>query len=279
MPRYTRQQVRRRQRTAALILAVVALLVVGYCSIGVIRMVTRDDAEPARAASGDASATPVVPDTAPDAAALSQLPAGESLRPGEVLGVDVSAHQGAIDWTRLRASGISVAYLKASEGVGHEDSQFSANWRGTREAGIARGAYHYFTLCSTGAEQAKAFLAIVPPNAGALPPALDLELDGACTERPDADAVQAEVDDFMTTVEKAWGRRVVVYSSHGWRSAYGLPDEVGRPAWLTRHEGRPEGDWAIWQVRFDARIDGVDHDIDLDVVSTEVLSREATISA
>lgn len=269
---------RRRRRIAALILAVVALLVVGSCGIGIIRLATRGG-DAASAAPTGADAVLEMPTTPADAPALSQLPAGESLREGEVLGVDVSAHQGAIDWKRLREAGISAAYIKASEGAGHQDARLSANWRGAHGAGIVRGAYHYFTLCSTGAEQARSFLAIVPPDATALPPALDLELDGACEERPDADAVQAEVDDFVAAVEKAWGRRVVVYSSFGWRTAYGLPEEVDRPAWLTRHEGRPEGDWAIWQVRFDDRIDGVDHDIDLDVVDATVLAREATISS
>lgn len=45
----------------------------------------------------------------------------------------------------------------------------------------------------------------------------------------------------------------------------------GRPAWLTRHEGRPQGDWAIWQVRFTARIDGVPGKVDLDVVRPAAL--------
>ena len=38
-----------------------------------------------------------------------------------VRGVDVSHHQGAIDWARLRADGAELAYLKASEGAAWRD--------------------------------------------------------------------------------------------------------------------------------------------------------------
>lgn len=268
---------RARRRTAALILAVVALVVIGSCGIGAVRLLTGGGDDGASRAEPLTAGT--IPTTPAEASALSQLPEGAALEGGEVLAVDVSAHQGEIAWGSLRSAGIGAAYLKATEGVGHEDSAFSANWKGTRSAGIARGAYHYFTLCSPGAEQAASFLETVPPDDSALPPAVDLELDGACDARPDTASAKVEVDAFVAAVEEAWGRRVVVYSSWEWRNAYGLPEEVGRPAWLTSHGERPTTSWAIWQVRFDARIDGVKGDVDLDVLKTDVLVQESTISS
>lgn len=286
VPRYTREQVRHRQRIAAAILLLAGLVVLGSCTVAVVRMASGDDAArrpaPSAGASGGApgAGAPAVsvPPTPADAPALSQLPRGQSLASDEVLGIDVSSHQGTIDWTRVRRAGVSAAYIKASEGVGHVDPAFTQNWSGAAGAGIARGAYHYFTLCSPGAAQAAEFLRVVPPDARALPPAVDLELAGGCDQRPDADAAAAQVRAFVDAVEKAWGRRVMVYSSWQWRERYALPPGE-HPAWLTRHEGRPNAAWQVWQVRFDARIDGIDHDVDLDVLRPAALNQAAKIAS
>lgn len=283
VPRYTRQQVLRRRRIAALILAALVLIVFVSCTAGLVRLVSHGGEAEATAAAEPTVDTGTdaltIPRTATDASALSQLPSGESLRDGEVLGIDVSAHQGDIDWTTVRSAGVSFAYIKATEGVGHTDDTFASNWTSSRTAGVARGAYHYFTLCSSGADQAKAFLAAVPPDEGSLPPAVDLELDGSCTQEPDSSAVKEEVDAFVTAVEKAWGRRVVVYSSWEWRNRYTLPEETERPQWHTRDSRRPETDWDIWQVRFDARVDGIDSKVDLDVMDVAGLQDAASIDA
>src|SRR5687767_5289040 len=67
------------------------------------------------------------------------------LRTGERYGVDVSNHQGAIDWEAVAADGIDVAYLKATEGGDHVDRRFAASWDAARAAGLDVGAYHFFT--------------------------------------------------------------------------------------------------------------------------------------
>src|SRR5699024_636340 len=124
------------------------------------------------------------PGTPSDAAALGQLPEYIELAADEVMGIDVSSHQRDIDWQQVAADGYSFAYLKATEGSNFTDDRFQENWDVAKAAGITPGAYHYFTLCSPGADQAADFLAAVPPDDTALPPALDLEFVGACDERP-----------------------------------------------------------------------------------------------
>ena len=49
---------------------------------------------------------------------------------GERLGIDVSNHQGEIDWARVAADGIDFAYLKSSEGRDFVDRRFMRNWDG-----------------------------------------------------------------------------------------------------------------------------------------------------
>src|SRR5205085_2105212 len=119
------------------------------------------------------------------------------LHDGERYGIDVSAHQGRISWSDVARDGISFAYVKATEGADFVDRSFAGNWTGARRVAVERGAYHFFTLCAPGGAQAQNFLRIVPDDADALAPAVDLELKGNCSRRPDAAAVRREVSDFL----------------------------------------------------------------------------------
>ncbi|MGO2608691.1 MAG: glycoside hydrolase family 25 protein [Brachybacterium tyrofermentans] len=281
MPRFTPEQVRRRQLVAG-VLALTLLLVLGGCTAALIGAIRGDDAgggaaqrEPFQA-DDDALTVATTPT---DAAALENLPGDIALGADETMGVDVSAHQGEIDWAKVSADGFTVAYIKATEGTGYTDATFQQNWDGARAAGLTTGAYHYFTLCSSGAEQAEDFLAAAPPDDSALPPALDLEFDGACEDRPDGADAQTEIDAFTAAVEKAWGRRLVIYSSSDWRQHYGLPVTGPRPDWLYSERARPvQADWAVWQVRFDGAVSGISGGVDIDVVRAEQVRRDAEIA-
>src|SRR5262245_20104351 len=102
----------------------------------------------------------------------------------DVIGVDVSNHQGYIDWPTLARTDVAFAYIKATEGGDFRDRRFQANWEGAKRAGLPRGAYHFFTQCRSGADQARNFIAAVPREEGALPPVVDLEHMGPCRSGP-----------------------------------------------------------------------------------------------
>lgn len=187
------------------------------------------------------------------------------LRAGERYGIDVSHHQGRVDWDRVAGDGVSLAYLKATEGDDFVDRRFAANWSGAASAGINRGAYHFFTLCSSGAAQAANFLRTVPVDPEALPPAVDLEFS-ACTARPDPADVQRELGIFVATVEARVGRPVVLYALPVFTRAYPLPASLTRDRWVRSLLRRPsDPDWSIWQVSNVARVDGIGARVDLDV--------------
>ncbi len=189
------------------------------------------------------------------------------LRDGERYGVDVSNHQGAIHWQAVADDKIAFAYIKATEGGDFTDARFETNWRGAGEAGVDRGAYHFFTLCRPGREQARHFLAVAPPDPAALAPAVDLEIAGNCTRRPNPARADAEVRAFLTIVEEAWGRQVVVYVRDDWESRYPARDELARPLWHFRFLRRPNVDgWVIWQIHGFAHVDGISGGVDLNIM-------------
>jgi lysozyme len=187
-----------------------------------------------------------------------------SLQPGEHHGVDVSHHQGPVDWARVADDGISFAYVKATEGETLVDPRFTANWTGAAEAGLARGAYHFFSLCSPGAGQARNYLATVPRDPNALPPVVDLEF-GACRRRPDRAVVQRELLTFVDLVERDLGEQVVLYVMRDFAENYPIPESLDRNRWERRLFRRPDTAWTMWQVSPVARVDGVSGPVDLNV--------------
>jgi lysozyme len=204
------------------------------------------------------------------------------LRDGERYGVDVSAHQGEIDWRRVAADDIEFAYLKASEGGGFTDSRFGQNWTAAGEVGLDRGAYHFFTLCRPGGEQARHFLAVAPPDPRALPPAVDLELAGNCSRRPPASQVEAELRAFLEIVEAAWHQPALLYVGDDWESRYPVRTRLDRPLWQSRFLRRPNLDTVrIWQIHGFAHVEGIPGRVDLNIMrpatdSQVELSRPST---
>ena len=166
----------------------------------------------------------------------------------------------------MAADRIDFASIKATEGGDFVDDRFAANWAGAGSAGLRRGAYHFFTLCTPGAIQARHFLAVVPEDPDALPPAVDVELAENCAERPAGDDLRRELLAFLEIVESATGAQGVLYIGNDLEERYGIRDELDRPLWLPRPLLRPDGDWWIWQASAFAHVSGVSGGVDLDVM-------------
>ncbi|MCE3288392.1 MAG: glycosyl hydrolase 25 family protein [Caulobacter sp.] len=193
-----------------------------------------------------------------------------------VRGIDVSHHQGAIDWTAVAADDVAFAYLKASEGGDHRDRRFAANWRAARAAGLKVGAYHFFTFCRPGADQARNFLAAVPAHPDSLPPAVDLEFGGNCGTAPSDADLRRELDAFLSLVEARYGRQAVLYVTPDFHRAYGgaLPR---RPLWKRKivmppFGGRP---WTFWQFHNRGEVAGVSGPVDLNVFAGDAAAFQA----
>jgi lysozyme len=212
------------------------------------------------------------------AAALGTLAVAAALyapywRPSEqswpLQGIDVSHHQGGIDWAALPAQGVDFAWIKATEGGDHRDRLFEANWRGARAAGIRRGAYHFFTLCRPGADQAANFVAVVPREPGALPPAVDLEFGGNCAARPSRGVLLRELAAFLRIVEAHSGRPAILYLTREFEEAYRLSEAVDRPLWLRRLLLEPRfgaRPWTHWQASSFHRLRGIQGGVDWNVL-------------
>ena len=133
-----------------------------------------------------------------------------------VHGTDVSKYQTSVDWHKARASGVSFAFIKATEGGDRIDDYFDEHWSRTKAAGVPRAAYHFYYFCRPAAEQAAWYIRNVPNDRSAMPPVLDMEWNPdspTCKKRPDPATVRSEMKTFLSIVERHYGKKPIIYTS------------------------------------------------------------------
>ena len=199
-----------------------------------------------------------------------------------VRGIDVSHHQGAVDWSAVRGAGVEFAFIKASEGADHRDREFARNWRHAQEAGVARGAYHFFTFCSPGLAQAENFIAAVGGSFGELPPVADVEFSGNCRQWESIEKIRSELSVFLATVEVEAKRRPILYFTADARERILAGHFDAFPSWprnLFREPSSRSGPWLFWQFAHNGRIPGVRTLVDLNVFRGQRAEFEAVVRA
>lgn len=189
-----------------------------------------------------------------------------------VHGVDVSRWQGNIDWATLRSQGANFAYIKATDGGDHLDPMFHTNWKRAKEAGVKRGAYHFFYWCRVASEQADWFIRNVPRDPDALPPVIDVEYNGesSCRFRLSPEKAREKMQVFMDRLERHYGKRPVIYTAPDFYKDNLRGQFLDYPFWLrsvAAHPSKiyPDRKWVFWQYSGSGLSQGVNGKIDLNV--------------
>ena len=186
-----------------------------------------------------------------------------------VKGIDVSHHQGRIAWDDVAEAGIEFVYIKATEGTDWIDPRAASNWSGAKDAGLRVGAYHYYLLCRTGGAQAEHFIDIVPIDAAALPPVIDLEHAQNCGLDQPLEEVRAEISVMISKLRRHYGKDPVLYTTNAFYRDWLQNAFPANPIWIRdiqRYPELPDGrDWTIWQYSHRGRVPGIDGEVDLNV--------------
>lgn len=195
---------------------------------------------------------------AADASAPARL-----LPPGAE-GIDLSHHNGPVDWGRLGTEPLDFVYLKATEGTDHTDPRFQENWQAATRLGWKVGAYHFYLLCHAGAPQAENFIRQVEVRPGTLPPALDLEHAHNCKAHGGREAALSELRAFLGALEAEYGTLPVIYTTPAFHAEW-LEGEgfEAHPVWIRSLDGAPAQRHAIWQYSMKGRLAGVEGPVDL----------------
>ncbi len=184
-----------------------------------------------------------------------------------VAGVDISAHNGRVDFDSLVAAGIDFVYIKASEGAGFRDSSFASNAVRAACAGLPVGAYHFFRFDCDGGRQARNLLEATDGFSLSLPMAIDVEEWGNDRD-VDADTVVERLRNMAASLRAA-GRRVIIYTNKNgytrfvepaFAKAGGAPD-----LWICSFTDPPlpRTRWTLWQHSHLARIPGIHGPVDM----------------
>jgi lysozyme len=178
-----------------------------------------------------------------------------------IQGMDVARYQGA--------SGIHVVYMKATEGKDYVDPAFAENWRKARLSGIAHGAYHFMTWCSTAAQQAAWFIKNVPDDPTALPPVLDLEWNhgSSCKNKFDKADVLEKIRVMLAAMEKHTGKMPIIYTDIAFHHDILEGEHFDNAFWLRSTAAEPperygNRRWMLWQWTQTGVLNGVVGEVD-----------------
>ncbi len=184
-----------------------------------------------------------------------------------IAGIDVSKHNGDIDFNQVRDDDYQFVFIKASEGMTYRDDAFDRNYRAARDAGLKVGAYHFFRKNRTGREQADNLLGAIQGKQFDLPLVIDLEDDwgnGATVSRKTA--LERVMD--MIEILTGKGYQVMIYTNlDGYNKYY--KDMLGdHDLWLcsfTSPDLLPSMPHCFQQFSHEGSVNGVKGDVDLNV--------------
>ena len=190
---------------------------------------------------------------------------------GSVRGIDISHHQGDIDWAKLNEaeinnSPIAFVIMKATEGGNMIDDQFYHNFEEARKYHIIRGAYHFFNTNTDPKVQADFFCHVVQLEDDDLIPVLDVETKGPFVTKRQ---LRESVLTWLNTVEKHYGVKPMIYASYKFKETYlDGPAFSEYPYWIAHYYVdtlQYRGPWNFWQHTDVGSVDGIQEYVDVDV--------------
>lgn len=192
------------------------------------------------------------------------MPSGFSVH-----GIDVSHHQGMIDWkmltqTRQGKFPVHFVFMKASEGGDYGDKVFQANFDSAKVHGFIRGAYHFYNPKTDPIRQADFFINSVKLDSGDLPPVLDIE-----KRADDEKVLRRDLKIWLDKIEQHYKVKPILYTSYKFKTRY-LNDSIfdSYPYWIAHYyvdSVKYKGDWKFWQHTDVGTLPGIRGKVDLNI--------------
>ncbi|OZI08091.1 glycoside hydrolase [Siphonobacter sp. BAB-5385] len=187
-----------------------------------------------------------------------------------VHGIDVSKHQGKIEWSVIRESALAdearleFVFIKATEGISIQDKRFKNNYSSARQTGLRVGAYHFFIPWRDPVPQADNFIETVQLKSGDLPPVLDVESSHPL--KSDERTIR-DIRTWLELVEKEYGVKPIIYTNRRFYQKFirGNFDEY--PLWLAHYSseqlaGDISGKVWFWQYSELGQLKGIKGKVD-----------------
>lgn len=190
--------------------------------------------------------------------------------------IDVSSHNGVIDWLKVAASGVKCAVIRAGYGndISQTDTRFVANIKGALTAGL-KVAVYWFSYSDSVADAKKEWetcrTVISPYKEKILFIASDYEYDSYRYYRkqhgtaPSKTLVNNMVNTFLGAA-KADGWTTALYTNNDYRrNIFSAATLSAWPVWLADYSGGPDIPCAIQQTGSTGTVPGISGYVDLDI--------------
>ncbi len=201
----------------------------------------------------------------------------------EFQGIDVSDWQGYIDYNKVRASGIEIVYIKASQGSNIKDPYFDINYENAKANGLKVGFYHFLTATNTAeAEQeARFFASVISGKTPDCKLAMDYEVFGGASVAEINNIAQV----FLESVKRLTNKEVIIYSDlSNSRNTFSRELAENYPLWIAyygdyRQLENIETNWQTWQgQQYTDRgiVGGISGNVDRDIYTREIFLGETS---
>lgn len=195
-----------------------------------------------------------------------------------IVGIDVSYHQGDIDWEQVRASGVEFVMMRVGyRGYGEsgklvEDTNFKANIQGALDAGLEVGVYFFSqALDLKEVEEEVAFLLErIGGYEITMPVVYDWEYvsDEARTANMDARTLTDCSKHFCELILEAGYQPMVYFNRNQAAYLLHLEELTDYPFWLAAYTDRMGFPYKVdmWQYTDNGRVPGIEGPVDVDIM-------------
>ena len=165
---------------------------------------------------------------------------------------------------------VSFIFIKSTEGISITNKYYADDYAQARKHHIPIGAYHFFSLKSSGAAQAQHFIKNTKFQKGDLPPVLDVEpSDAQIKAAGGPEKMFQQIRIWLHMVQGRCGVPPILYINQMFINKYfSLVPDIKRDydVWIARYgEYKPDVRLAFWQLCSDGRVKGITGDVDINV--------------
>lgn len=188
-------------------------------------------------------------------------------------GIDVSKHNGTMNWDMVKASGIQFAIIRCSWGHFREDEQLRRNVRECERVGLPYGFYHYSYATNPGemVEEADALIKLIGEFNPTYPIYIDMEDADGYKQRMGTlynKELNTEICRYTCERLEAAGYYAGIYANKDWLENK-LNAEVLKPydKWLAQWSSKPtwKGTFGVWQYSSDGKVPGSSARTDMNI--------------
>ena len=193
-------------------------------------------------------------------------------------GIDVSKHQGNIDWTKVAADGVEFAFIRVglrgygTEGKLVEDEYFEQNVKGALQAGIKVGVYFYSQAISDEVllEEANLVLEKVKPYNIELPIVFDVEKVSGGKGRANELSVEERTRLtalFCQPIQDAGYKPMIYHNMEMGTLMLDLGQLEQYDKWFAYYNDDLYYPYAykVWQYSEKGAVDGINEEVDLNI--------------